>query len=91
MNPVLHFTLFIAKSSNRFSSDTDNETDRLLGVQRSDPMKLVNNSSDTTALPTPNATNINHCTDLQLINDSPIKPHSSNSREGKISFYDLIS
>lgn len=33
----------IAVKANQFSSDTDNETDRLLGTQRNDQLKLSNN------------------------------------------------
>lgn len=64
-----------AKSANRFSSDTDNETDRLLGSQRNDQMKLVS-GNDTVALA---ETSINHSTDSQPTNE--VSKSCSNSRE----------
>lgn len=59
----------IAKTINRVSSDTDNETDRLLGTQRTDQLKLAGQEMDQTG-------------DQQHINQS-IKTNPS-SREGKL-------
>lgn len=64
------FTLIVAKAANRLSSDTDNETDRLLGSQRNDQLqKIANNDSNGGSLDHQSTNNYN-------------KP-ASNSREGE--------
>lgn len=62
----------IAKLSNRLSSDTDNETDRLLGSQRNEQLKLANSD-----------VNGSNSTDIQPVGSNMIKQNSS-SKEGKI-------
>lgn len=64
--------LLVGKISNRLSSDTDNETDRLLGSQRNDQLKLANSD-----------VNGGSSTDLQPANSNIIKQNAS-SKEGKM-------
>lgn len=59
-----------AKVTSRLSSDTDNETDRLLGSQRNDQLKLVAND-----------VNSNNSSDLQPVSNN--MKQTASSREGK--------
>lgn len=70
--PFSYAFIYAAKSVNRLSSDTDNETDRLLGSQRNDQLQKMNNSelnSNSSASDRQNANNF--------------AGRQSNSREGK--------
>lgn len=65
---------YTAKTVNRLSSDTDNETDRLLGTQRNDQLqKMTNNEL---------VSNNNSSVDSQTTNNF-VGKQTSNSREGK--------
>lgn len=68
---MLHL-FFVGKISNRLSSDTDNETDRLLGSQRNDQLKLTNSD-----------VNGSNSTDLQPVSSNMMKQNAS-SKEGKM-------
>lgn len=68
--------ILVKTLSSRLSSDTDNETDRLLGSQRSDQHKLAGTE-----------TNSNNTIDSQPIS-SPLK-QNANSKEGKLIFLPL--
>lgn len=59
-------------ATSRPSSDTDNETDRLLGHQRNDQLNKLNSN---------NTISSNNTTDLQAVSNA-IK-QNANSREGK--------
>lgn len=62
-------SIYLAAKSTRLSSDTDNETDRLLGTQRNDQLQKLNNDLGLGALDIPPVNNFNK--------------QNTNSREGK--------
>lgn len=66
--------VYIAKTVNRLSSDTDNETDRLLGTQRNDQLQKITNNEL--------VSNNNSTVDPQTTNNF-IGKQTSNSKEGK--------
>lgn len=71
--------IIIAKATNRLSSDTDNETDRLLGSQRNDQLKALANNDANVNSGSGNSNNAS--SDLQP--GSSVMKQNASSKEGK--------